>query len=201
MEHQIIFLLSILLVTQLFLAGVLAAPGRNPVANSGNSIIMSNNFKGPAMVTVSVAAIETTIVDTIMVLSGSTTTTDTPSTAADDQHETVAVTYTAEPGADAGTFTGMAPLSVNSATPLLHAASTSSLLQIINTDSATMTAATITAAASSLHSTSKFDDTICDDIFCNTDGNKICIYWGGVTSWDISLGPMPGERPTVIGTC
>ncbi|KAI1335154.1 hypothetical protein F5Y15DRAFT_258018 [Xylariaceae sp. FL0016] len=47
---------------------------------------------------------------------------------------------------------------------------------------------------------STFDLGQCDELFCQ-DGKSICIYWVGYTSWDVSLGPMPGEQPTVIGTC
>ncbi|KAI0460460.1 hypothetical protein F5B21DRAFT_9207 [Xylaria acuta] len=209
MVQHMIFLLSIWLASLLPLAGVLAAPGRNYIANSENDIIVSDNFKEPAsssshMVAVTVTTIETAIVDTIVVpdiLNGSITTTVTSGTATNDQHETVTITYTAEPGTDVDASTDTTSLSINTATPLQHAGSTSSLLQIINTDSAKTTSATITAVGSSTSSTSAFDNAICDDIFCNTDGNKICIYWGGMTSWDVSLGPIPGERPTIIGTC
>ncbi|KAI0191252.1 hypothetical protein EV127DRAFT_429012 [Xylaria flabelliformis] len=125
------------------------------------------------MVAVTVTTIETTIVDTIAV-----------------------------PGAYVSdTATDMAPLAINSAIPLQHADSTSSLPQIIHTDGAMTTSATNMAIGLGPSPTSTFDDAICDDIFCNTDGNRICIYWGGVTSWDISLGPIPGEQPTIIGTC
>ncbi|KAI1751418.1 hypothetical protein F4782DRAFT_182857 [Xylaria castorea] len=200
MKQHSISLLRILLATQLSLAGVLAAPRRDYIANSEDGIIVSDNFREsaflsshrvisvtraltaePAMVVVTVTTIETTIVETTGVsdiLDGRTTTTDV-----------------------SGTATDMAPLTINSATPLQHAGSTSSLLPIINTDGAMTASATIMAAGLGCSPTSTFDDTICDDIFCNTDGNKICIYWGGMTSWDVSLGPIPGEQPTIIGTC
>ncbi|KAI0382955.1 hypothetical protein F5Y04DRAFT_36082 [Hypomontagnella monticulosa] len=41
----------------------------------------------------------------------------------------------------------------------------------------------------------------CDYSFCNTDGNNVCFYWAGYTSWDVSRGPIPGEVPTVLGPC
>ncbi|KAH8162735.1 hypothetical protein CIB48_g5512 [Xylaria polymorpha] len=216
MEQHNLLLLSILLVTSL--PGVLAAPGRPYIAKSENAIIVSANVKDPetsishramfvtkvvtaepAMVTVTVTTIETTIVDTLEVpdtLNGIINAASTPGTATDDQQT---ITYTAEPGTDADTSTGMKPLFINSTAP--NAGSTSSLLQIINTDSATMASATITAMGSSLSPTTTFDYALCDDIFCNTVGNKICLYWAGMTSWDVSLGPIPGERPTIIGTC
>ncbi|KAI0866892.1 hypothetical protein F4860DRAFT_7415 [Xylaria cubensis] len=200
MGQYIVSLLRILLATHISLAGVLAAPGRDYIAKSENGIIRSDNFKDSAfssshramsvtravtaqraMVAVTVTTIETTIVDTIAVpgiLDGK-----------------ITITYVS------GTATDMAPLAINSAVPLQHAGSTSSLLQIINTDSATTTSATTMAIGLGSSPTSTFDDAICDDIFCNTDGNRICIFWGGMTSWDISLGPVPGEQPTVIGTC
>ncbi|KAI0597663.1 hypothetical protein F4775DRAFT_593132 [Biscogniauxia sp. FL1348] len=40
----------------------------------------------------------------------------------------------------------------------------------------------------------------CDYRYC-ASGTSICIYWAGYTSWDVSLGPIPGEIPTAIGTC
>ncbi|KAI2636358.1 hypothetical protein GGS26DRAFT_491739 [Hypomontagnella submonticulosa] len=40
----------------------------------------------------------------------------------------------------------------------------------------------------------------CDYSFC-TDGSKVCFYWAGYTSWDVSRGPIPGEIPTVLGPC
>ncbi|KAI1743688.1 hypothetical protein F4680DRAFT_471191 [Xylaria scruposa] len=194
MEQHIVSLVRILLATQLFLAGILAAPGRDYIAKSENDIITSDNSRDSAflssyramsvtkavtaelaMVAVTVTTIETTIVDTVAVpdvLDGRTT--------------TMCIS---------GTATGMAPMTINSAIPLRHAGSTSSPLQIINTSTMTM------AARLGSSPTSTFDDAVCDDIFCNTDGNRICIYWGGMTSWDISLGPIPGEQPTIIGTC
>ncbi|TRX94790.1 hypothetical protein FHL15_004251 [Xylaria flabelliformis] len=200
MEQHIIFLLRILLATHISLVGVLAAPGRDYIAKSENGIIRSDNFKDSAfssshramsvtravtaqlaMVAVTVTTIETTIVNTVAVpgvLDGR-------------------ITITCV----SGTATDMAPLAINSAVPLQHAGSTSSLLQIINTDSAMTTSATTMAIGLGSSPTPTFDDAICDDIFCNTDGNRICIYWGGMTSWDISLGPIPGEQPTIIGTC
>ncbi|KAK6866161.1 hypothetical protein PG995_002689 [Apiospora arundinis] len=40
----------------------------------------------------------------------------------------------------------------------------------------------------------------CDDEFCS-DGSSWCVYWAGITSWDASKGPVPGEKATTIGTC
>ncbi|KAI1460610.1 hypothetical protein F4805DRAFT_369262 [Annulohypoxylon moriforme] len=40
----------------------------------------------------------------------------------------------------------------------------------------------------------------CDYSFCN-QGTKVCFYWAGVTSWDVSRGPLPGEIPTMLGPC
>ncbi|KAI5928378.1 hypothetical protein F4810DRAFT_705318 [Camillea tinctor] len=40
----------------------------------------------------------------------------------------------------------------------------------------------------------------CDYNYCQ-NGTSICFYWAGYTSWDVSLGPIPGEIPTSIGTC
>ncbi|KAI0902140.1 hypothetical protein F4806DRAFT_490612 [Annulohypoxylon nitens] len=40
----------------------------------------------------------------------------------------------------------------------------------------------------------------CEYSFCN-QGTNICFYWAGVTSWDVSRGPLPGEIPTMLGPC
>ncbi|KAI1393769.1 uncharacterized protein F4822DRAFT_424232 [Hypoxylon trugodes] len=40
----------------------------------------------------------------------------------------------------------------------------------------------------------------CDYSYCES-GSEYCFYWAGVTSYDVSLGPVPGEVRTVIGTC
>ncbi|KAI0476709.1 hypothetical protein F4859DRAFT_59165 [Xylaria cf. heliscus] len=221
MKQQIIFLLGIMAVAQLSLASVLAASGRNYMANAGNGTT-SNNSKEwasssshraisvakvvtaePATVTVTITTIETTIVDTNVVpdtLDSSIIITNTSDITTDNQ--TVTITYTAVSGTDDGTSADTTSLSVN-ATPLFQrlGSTSSSSLQAINTDSVMMASSTITVVGSSSSTPSTTDVITCDDIFCNTDGNKICIYWGGMTSWDISLGPIPGERPTIIGTC
>ncbi|KAI1640222.1 hypothetical protein F4809DRAFT_591963 [Biscogniauxia mediterranea] len=70
---------------------------------------------------------------------------------------------------------------------------------------ATPTASTITTSTGpppttvAPTSTSTFTG-YCDYRYC-VDGTSICIYWAGYTSWDVSLGPIPGEIPTAIGTC
>jgi hypothetical protein len=40
----------------------------------------------------------------------------------------------------------------------------------------------------------------CDNRYC--DGTTSwCFYWGGVTSYDLTLGPVPGETRTALGLC
>lgn len=40
----------------------------------------------------------------------------------------------------------------------------------------------------------------CNYRYC--DGSTSwCFYWAGVTSYDVSLGPVPGETRTEIGSC
>lgn len=40
----------------------------------------------------------------------------------------------------------------------------------------------------------------CDYSYC--DGSvSWCFYWGGITSYDVSLGPVPGETRTSVGEC
>ncbi|KAH6654430.1 hypothetical protein BKA67DRAFT_535752 [Truncatella angustata] len=40
--------------------------------------------------------------------------------------------------------------------------------------------------------------TRCDNALCS-EGSRWCFYWAGVTSWDVSLGPIPGETHTILG--
>lgn len=40
----------------------------------------------------------------------------------------------------------------------------------------------------------------CDQTLCS-QGMKWCFYWGGITSYDVSQGPIPGETHTVLGSC
>ncbi|KAI1799509.1 hypothetical protein F4811DRAFT_568137 [Daldinia bambusicola] len=55
------------------------------------------------------------------------------------------------------------------------------------------------SSASSSRTRSSFTG-YCDYSYCNS-GSKVCFYWAGITSWDVSRGPVPGEVPTIIGTC
>ncbi|OTA93080.1 hypothetical protein M434DRAFT_395954 [Hypoxylon sp. CO27-5] len=41
----------------------------------------------------------------------------------------------------------------------------------------------------------------CDYSYCNSLGSNVCFYWAGYTSWDVSRGPIPGEKPTILGPC
>ncbi|KAF6839796.1 hypothetical protein CPLU01_01668 [Colletotrichum plurivorum] len=40
----------------------------------------------------------------------------------------------------------------------------------------------------------------CDYKYCQNN-NQYCMYWAGVTGFDISLGPIPGMTRTSLGTC
>ncbi|KAF9875556.1 hypothetical protein CkaCkLH20_06937 [Colletotrichum karsti] len=40
----------------------------------------------------------------------------------------------------------------------------------------------------------------CDHSWCQ-DGKSMCAYWAGVTGYDPSLGPIPGETVTQLGSC
>ncbi|RYP16480.1 hypothetical protein DL767_010170 [Monosporascus sp. MG133] len=40
----------------------------------------------------------------------------------------------------------------------------------------------------------------CDNVLC-TDDRVWCWYWGGITGYDVGLGPLPGETITVLGAC
>ncbi|KAI1131528.1 hypothetical protein F5Y10DRAFT_286448 [Nemania abortiva] len=165
----------------------------------------------PVLVTVTVTTIETTVVDTETIdphalHSGGTA----PVTSGGNQSETSTIIYTTEPSNDTSalssklastTSTDVTPPTAGLITTLQHTNLTSSRTDGTNTDGTVTKLTTITSMASHSRPTSSFNNDLCDEIFCNTDGNKVCIYWAGVTSWDISLGPLPGERPTIIGTC
>lgn len=225
MQQHMICRLSILLLAHIFLAAVLAAPRSNQVVNIETDLIVGANFEEPAswssssdvaimgvvaaepgmdtviiaptMVTVSVTTIKTTIVDPVTIVPDVINSSGVviPEALTDDQPETLAITYAAEHGTNA-----QASNIVMTHMIADHASSTSQSLRHTNYTTTT-TFKTITSMASSSSSTSSFDLDFCDEIFCNTDGNKVCIYWAGFTSWDVSLGPIPGERPTVIGSC
>lgn len=42
--------------------------------------------------------------------------------------------------------------------------------------------------------------TSCDDAFCS-EGQRYCYYWGGMTSYELGKGPVPGETHTILGAC
>ncbi|KAI0879247.1 hypothetical protein GGS24DRAFT_496065 [Hypoxylon argillaceum] len=192
LQHNI-FRLSIVLIAQVFLAGILAVPTLNHVVNPEDNLIVSDGLENsalfstphveaitetvtitaepdmaiitvnPIIVTVTVTAIETTFVDT----------------SSSDLAGTAATNITS-PAADL-------------VTPFQHASSTSSRLRSTQRNSTVTKFTTATPKASASSHTSNFNNDLCDDIFCNTDGNKVCIYWAGITSWDVSLGAIPGR--------
>ncbi|OAA33061.1 hypothetical protein AAL_00526 [Moelleriella libera RCEF 2490] len=41
----------------------------------------------------------------------------------------------------------------------------------------------------------------CDYAYCDEYGSKWCYVWGGITGFDISKGPIPGETRIGIGLC
>ncbi|KAI1096561.1 hypothetical protein F5B19DRAFT_488517 [Rostrohypoxylon terebratum] len=71
-----------------------------------------------------------------------------------------------------------------------------------------MTSSTISVTAQAImtlppqpleSSTSSFTGK-CEYSFCD-QGTDVCFYWAGVTSWDVSRGPLPGVIPTMLGPC
>ncbi|KAI1192755.1 hypothetical protein F5X97DRAFT_339863 [Nemania serpens] len=226
MLQHMIFHLSILLLIHIFLVTVLAAPRPNQVVNTESDLILGANIGElapwssshdmgvvtaqldivtvpPGTVTVTVTTIETTIIDTVTVVpdvvNGSSAVISEGLT--DNQLEMLTIIYAAEPGTNAqASNIGMTHTIADLVTSFQHASSTSQSFRHTNHSTAT-TFKTITSMTSSSSPTSSLDDDFCDDIFCNTDGNRVCIYWAGFTSWDVSLGPIPGERPTIIGAC
>ncbi|KAI0115962.1 hypothetical protein GGR51DRAFT_575751 [Nemania sp. FL0031] len=243
MPHHIISRLSVLLIVQVFLAGILAVPMSNTIANSKSNLIVVDDFKEstsitshhamaiietvtatvtaqpdvasvtihPSIVTMTVTTFETTIVNTSMsesiVHNSGGTALAAPEISGGNQSETVTVTYTTKPNTNTQTssselagpgFTGQTSMTADPKSSSWNANSTSSWSH----DTRTVTKlTTITSMATHSLPTSSFNNDLCDEIFCNTEGNKVCIYWAGVTSWDVSLGPLPGERPTIVGTC
>ncbi|KAI0976190.1 hypothetical protein F4678DRAFT_456510 [Xylaria arbuscula] len=211
-------------------AGILPVPGSDDIVNTEPDLAASHGFKKlPAQssdrimtVTETVMApqdamvvVTTTIIETTVVVSvtpdfetpSSSITTATPGSPVDNQPQTTTIKYTSAASTDTRvsdthavntTSIDKTSLLIDTKTPPHHPSST---LQSTHKNNATTTFVTITSGAPSSSSTTSFDDATCDDIFCNTDGNRICMYWAGVTSWDISRGPMPGERPTIIGAC
>lgn len=197
MQQHIIFLLSSLLLSWPSLAGVLPV-ARGDETNLGSDLALDDNFEKPApsnipSITVTTTAIATQLsIVTVTVTTIKTAVVNTIETNSDILGDSVAVAIT--PGASSGDRT-MVP----AVTPSPHAGSTSPLLKRENADSTMTTLATITSPDSS--STTSFYTGTCDDLFCNTEGNLVCMYWAGLTSWDASHGPIPGEIPTIVGTC
>ncbi|GAP89225.1 hypothetical protein SAMD00023353_1200550 [Rosellinia necatrix] len=211
MQQHIVFRLSALLTTQLSIAGVFSAPGRNNAAGAAASLIIVDGFGGSTslntfhdMTTAGAVMADTNIVKrttcldmvAVAVTAVDTTTVNVITSGPDglDSSGIVTVIATASESSNADIPLGLA----NS---FRHARSTSSSPHGTSTHNSTATFAKVTSAASSLFSTSSFDEALCDDIFCNTEGNKVCIYWAGYTSYDVSRGPLPGEQPTVLGPC
>ncbi|KAI0199650.1 hypothetical protein F4808DRAFT_203539 [Astrocystis sublimbata] len=219
MKPYITFPLGILLATSLSQTGVFAAPKqdfmlssegdtvddrfRDPVSSSSFSAVLVAQamVAQGSMVSVTVTTIETSIINPLSVFNaptGSLNTTTNPNTTTVDKHGAVIGTYDAESGTGEDRPLDKTLLSHPTITPIR---STPSLHQAATTHRALRTSTTTMYLGASSPPTSTFDGTGCDDVFCNTDGNKVCMHWGGMTSWDISLGPRPGEQPTVIGTC
>lgn len=40
----------------------------------------------------------------------------------------------------------------------------------------------------------------CDAAYCK-DGTSYCHFWAGATTWNPTIGPVPGEMQTVLGAC
>ncbi|RWA11719.1 hypothetical protein EKO27_g3389 [Xylaria grammica] len=177
---------SVLFVTSPFLVGgVLPVLGWNHIANAAPHLVAGDGLKRSSSSSYNHAM----SVTVATFFEHATVDTDAPHSLAHDQLETVTTMYA--PGVVTVAPTP-GPMRPGSSSPHLRGA---------NGDRVATTFAATTLVTSLSFSTSSFSDAICDDIFCNTDGNMICIYWAGVTSWDVSLGPIPGERPTIIGAC
>lgn len=179
------------------MAGVLPVLKRDET-NLGGGLVLGDNLEKPAPSDILSITVVTTIIATQLSIATMTITTiktvvvTTVETASDILDDIVDVAIT--PGASSGDRT-MVPVVTLSP----YASSMLPLLERGNADSTTTTLATITSPASP--SISIFNTGTCDDMYCNSEGGLVCIYWAGVTSWDISLGPIPGEIPTVVGTC
>ncbi|KAI1104643.1 hypothetical protein F4804DRAFT_306346 [Jackrogersella minutella] len=69
-----------------------------------------------------------------------------------------------------------------------------------STEAVTLIPITVLGPPAVDSSTSSFTGQ-CDYSYCDEQGDNVCFYWAGVTSWDVSLGPIPGEIPTTLGPC
>ncbi|KAI1276499.1 hypothetical protein F5Y07DRAFT_129816 [Xylaria sp. FL0933] len=184
------------------------------IATTGADNVMANS-EG-AVVVVTVTTIETINVESV------TTDVDAPDDSTtlaaisggsdDDQHEIVTVTYTPTvTGTGASNDEPVGAISTSKASLLAdtktrphHPSSTYPTLQGIDEDNAIITSTTfvtITVVPTPSPSTSSINEANCQMIFCNTLGEKVCMTWEGFTSWDASRGLVPGEVPTIIGTC
>ncbi|KAI1432349.1 hypothetical protein GGR50DRAFT_615407 [Xylaria sp. CBS 124048] len=166
--------------------------------------ITATSHPGVASVTVTMTTIKTTRVNTLTFDPSGGHSDSTIEASTDEESGTITNTLSKDVGADGITITPSATSTDpegTSAIPALPLSSTFAGHQTVSTRNTLTTFATITAMDSPSSSTSSFDTAICEDMFCNTEGNRVCIYWAGFTSWDVSRGPIPGEIPTVLGKC
>lgn len=90
-----------------------------------------------------------------------------------------------------------AATSTLTATTTTTTTSTTTSTESSSSSTSTTTTTTITTPAPSASSTSRS----CDLRYCDA-GTSYCEYWGGYSSFDVSLGrPVPGETRTSVGTC
>ncbi|KAI1180398.1 hypothetical protein F4777DRAFT_598333 [Nemania sp. FL0916] len=220
MQHRIVIRLSALLATWPFVTGALAVPRPDTILKPEFALTAGDEFKRSAsvnssdvvtvteMVTVTVTSADVDLLEmSLGGIDGFGSPIFEPISPTESQREMFMTVYVTQPNAytysSASGYDSieiLTMLSPDVVTMFQHASSTSSQSEDVNADptTTTTTQATVISASSP---TSTFDAELCDDVFCNTDGSMICMYWGGFTSWDVSRGPMPGERPTVIGTC
>ncbi|KAI1355852.1 hypothetical protein F5Y01DRAFT_310732 [Xylaria sp. FL0043] len=184
------------------------------IATTGADLFMAN--PEGAVVVVTVTTIETINVESVTTdidaPDDSTTLVAIPGGSNDDQHEIVPVTYTpAVTGTGTSNADPVGTISTNKASLLAdtktrphHPSSTYPTLQGIDEDNVIITSTTfvtITVMPTPSPSTSSINEANCQMIFCNTLGEKVCMTWEGFTGWDASRGVIPGEVPTIIGTC
>lgn len=59
---------------------------------------------------------------------------------------------------------------------------------------------TVVTAATTTQAPDPASTYSCDIRYCR-DGTQFCEYWAGITGWDVSEGPIPGETITALGPC
>ncbi|KAI0390240.1 hypothetical protein F5Y17DRAFT_461957 [Xylariaceae sp. FL0594] len=192
MQWSMVFHMSIVLLLQSFLTEVLAVPWYTDLGLGDPELAVHDKLvtRSTSTVIATVTVTAPTVVTTLFVSVTAGESLQTPST--------MQATTSFQPASSMDS-TGSEPTTIMYPTQP-SAVSTLPPSSGPGTFISATTFATVTTPASP-SPTSTFDTNKCDFKYCNAAGSSVCIYWEGYTSWDVSLGPIPGEQPTIIGTC